>query len=53
MKFRNIHLLVFCTLALAGVSCKQDEIRTVTVSVQGVSVQPASATLNEGETLQL
>ena len=53
MKFRNIHLLVFCTLALAGVSCKQDEIRTVTVSVKGVSVQPASATLNEGETLQL
>ena len=53
MKFRNIHLLMFCTLALAGVSCKQDEIRTVTVSVKGVSVQPASATLNEGETLQL
>ncbi|MBQ3765286.1 MAG: CotH kinase family protein [Bacteroidales bacterium] len=53
MNFRNIRLLALFTLAFAGVSCKQDEIRTVTVSVQGVSVQPASATLQEGETLRL
>ena len=53
MTFRNIRLLALCTLAFAGVSCKPDEIRVVTISVQGVSVQPASATLQEGETLQL
>ena len=53
MKLKNIRLLALCTLAFAGVSCKPDEIQVVTVSVKGVSVQPATATLQEGETLQL
>ena len=53
MRIRNICHLALCTLAFAGVSCKPDEIQVATVSVQSVSVQPASATLKEGETLQL
>ena len=53
MRIRNIGLWAIVTLALAGVSCKPDEIRVATVAVQGVSLQPASATLQEGETFQL
>ena len=53
MKIRNICHWALYTLAFAGVSCKPDEIQVATVSVQSVSVQPASASLKEGETLQL
>ena len=52
MKLRNICLLAMCTLAFAGVSCSQDRITDEVVPVAGVTLDAATATLDEGETRQ-
>lgn len=53
MKFKNIRLLALVTLAFAGVSCQPDVIEEVKILVKGVSVSPITASVYEGETVQL